>query len=192
MTSAQINQAKYGMMDEDLPQGLNIGDKAPDIELSDQYGDTFLLIEALKKGPVVITFYRGNWCPHCSRYLAALSDSINFIIAAGAQFVAISPESSENVKKTAEGLSKHIKILNDKDGRVMKLYDVDFEVTKSYQSKIEAGLQRSIKNSNEQEVAILPVPATYIIAKEGNIIFRHFDENYRNRASINSILAALK
>lgn len=192
IANAQTDPTKYGMVDKDLPLGLKLGEQAPSIEGLDQFGTKFSLKEALKNGPVIITFYRGNWCPYCSRYLAALSDSIRLIKETQARFVAVSPENKENVAKSAENLAKEISILSDVGGVIMKAYDVDFEVTKGYQTKVNLGLQRSIKKSNDQEVAVLPVPATYIIGTDGKIMYRHFDLNYSQRASIASILSALK
>lgn len=182
---------KYGMVDEDIPIGLEVGETAPEIDLKDQNGNSVKLYEALKKGPVVLTFYRGNWCPYCSRYLSNLNDSIQLIVDKGATFMAVSPESAEHVNESAEGLSENIKVLSDTEGKVMKDYDVDFEVSRKYQNRVLAGKQISLKKFNDQEKAILPVPATYIINSEGKIIYRFFDLNYSKRASVKAILQGL-
>lgn len=156
-----------------------------------QNGEEYKLSDALKKGPVVLTFYRGEWCPYCNRYLANVTDSLFYIQEKGASFIAISPEKEKNIMKMAEKVGDGISILSDNEGNVMKAYDVDFMVTSAYQNKIKMGLLTSIKKSNGQEAAILPVPATYIISKEGKIIYRYFDINYTQRAPISAILKAL-
>ena len=182
---------RFGMQEEDLPKGLNVGDVAPDIALKDHNGEAFNLSKALKKGPVVVSFYRGNWCPYCSRYLSGLNDSIGLIVDKNASFIAISPEKQVNIKKSSEGLSKHIKVLSDVDGEIMKLYDVDFRVSQKYQKRVQSGLNIDLKEFNGQEEAVLPVPATYVINMEGKIIYKYFDINYSKRASVKSILQAL-
>ena len=107
----EYNPEKLGMTNEDLPKGLEVGDKAPNIKLKDVNDSVFDLYEALKSGPVVMNFYRGNWCPYCTRYLASLNDSVGQIISLGASFIAISPENPEEIKKSAEGLNRNIIIL---------------------------------------------------------------------------------
>lgn len=189
---AQEDLAKYGMKDKDVPLGLNVGDEAPSINLTDNSGMEYSLEEALKDGPVVLTFYRGNWCPYCNRYLSNLVDSLPMLEEQGASLIAISPESAAQLAKTTEKINDGIKLLSDEDGVVMRDYDVDFWVTEKYQGKIKRGLLRNIAKSNEQEEAILPVPATYIIGKDGKIVFRYFDINYRKRVPVSVILKALK
>lgn len=189
---AQEDLDKYGMKDKDVPQGLNVGDEAPSINLTDNSGKEYSLEEALEDGPVVLTFYRGNWCPYCNRYLSNLVDSLPMLEEQGASLIAISPESAAQLAKTSEKVNDGIKLLSDEDGVVMRDYDVDFWVTEKYQGKIKRGLLRNIAKSNEQEEAILPVPATYIIGKDGKIVFRYFDINYRKRVPVSAILKALK
>ena len=119
------NSEKYGMVDTDLPQGLNVGATAPEIELKSNTGKVFSMEEELVKGPLVIMFYRGSWCPHCSRYMSRFSDSLSYILSTGATVIAISPErfDEENGKiETTEGII----LLYDANGKVMVDYDVDF------------------------------------------------------------------
>ncbi len=87
------------------PEGLFINSKAPEFKLKDQSGLDVSLKELRKKGPVVLLFYRGNWCPFCNRQLKALQDSLELIYAKGAQVVAITPEKSEGIEATIKKLA---------------------------------------------------------------------------------------
>lgn len=185
------NPEKLGMTNKDLPQGLKVGDKAPNFQLKDVNDSVYDLYEALKSGPVVMNFYRGNWCPYCTRYLASLNDSVSQIIDLGASYIAISPENPSEIKKSAEGLNSHIKILNDSKAIAMKAYDVDFYVTDNYKERVERKIKKPAEEFYDQEDLIFPVPATYIINKEGIIIYKFFDPHYSQRASVLSILNAL-
>lgn len=183
---------KFGMEASNLPLGLSVGDKAPNFEIKDANDNLYNLYEALKEGPVVINFYRGNWCPYCTRYLSSLNDSISQIMELGASFIAISPENYDEIEKTSKGLSKDIKILNDSGAEVMKAFDVDFFVTENYEQRVEKKLKKEAEVFYNQEDLIFPVPATFIINKEGILIYRFFDVNYSKRAPVISILEALK
>ncbi len=183
---------KYGMENKDVPKGLVVGEEAPDFTLQKIDGSEFSLSEALENGAVVVYFYRGNWCPYCTKQLANLSDSLNLITQTGATVIAISPESPAELEKSGSGMEGDIMLLSDKDGEAMKSYDVDFYVTKAYQDKLAKGKEIDLADFNEQEVAVLPVPATYVINQKGEIIYRYFDINYRTRSSVAAVLNALK
>ena len=122
---------KYGMENKDLPKGLEVGQKAPDLTLQKMDGSEFSLSAALEEGAVVVYFYRGNWCPYCTKQLANLSDSLNMITETGATVIAISPESPTQLEKSASTMEGDIMLLSDKDGEAMKSFDVDFYVTKA-------------------------------------------------------------
>ena len=84
------------------PEGLKVGDTAPDFKVKDTDGKEISLKKALKKGPVVMLFYRGQWCPYCNRQLKALQDSLNFIKEKGGTLIAVSPEKPDNISNTVE------------------------------------------------------------------------------------------
>ncbi len=183
---------KYGMENKDLPKGLEIDDQAPELTLMTSEGKEFSLSEALEKGSVVVYFYRGNWCPYCTKQLANLSDSLNLITETGATVVAISPESPTQLEKSASTMEGDILLLSDKDGEAMKSFDVDFYVTKAYQDKLAKGKEMDLAQFNDQDVAVLPVPATFVINQDGKIVYSYFDINYRQRATVAAVLKALK
>lgn len=188
--SAQ-NLTKLGIDTSDIPAGLPIGTKAPLFEAKNTDGEIVNLGNIIAQNPVVLIFYRGEWCPVCSKYLAQLTDSLHQIKAAGAEVLFITPNTTANATKTKAKYDNLLQVVPDSDGEIMKAYGVDFKVTEQYQKKIKRFLKADIAKSNNQEDAVLPVPATYIIGEKGIILWRHFDLNYKNRANAGAILEHL-
>ena len=193
LLSAQARKLKkFGIVDPIAPLGLEVGTLAPGFKGIDQNGYMIELNSMLKTGPVVLIFYRGYWCPYCSRTLKAYADSIKHVTDKGAWFIAVTPETTLGVEKTLEETNLKFSVVSDKDGKIMETFDVAFNVTKDYVKKIRLFKRVSIAENNGQTEAKLPVPATYIIDnKSRKIVYRHFDYDYRKRASIGAILANL-
>jgi peroxiredoxin len=189
----EINYAKYGIETKEshIPVGLKIGDMAPDFTGYDQSGKQTELKKLLEKGPVILFFYRGKWCPVCSKYLNNYQDSIKIITDQGFNVVAITPESIENVEQTVKFHNLTFTVIYDCQEKIMKDFDVIFNVTKAYQEKILSSLSTDIARNNGRDAARLPVPATYIINREGIIVAVQFDPNYQNRASVKWMLKNL-
>lgn len=183
---------KLGMdVDEGHPQGLKIGDQAPTFSTQDHMGNALELNQLLKQGPVVLQFYRGDWCPVCNRYLSAFQDSVQLIKDRGAQVIAITPQTNEYIKKTIAITNIEYPVIADKGYSIMKNYKVLFKVTESYDAMIKDKLQADIASSNNDKTPYLPVPATYVIGKDGKIKYVHFNPKYQDRATVNDILAHL-
>lgn len=171
------------------PVGLNVGDVAPMFSAKDKDGNTVTLESLINQGPVVLNFYRGVWCPVCNRYMSAFQDSVSLLEAKGAKVVSITPETTEGIEKFVDKTQTTNIVLEDKDDKIMMDYDVLFYVTEKYQEKIRTKLKTDIAEHNGQEAAQLPVPATFIIDQKGVITYKHFDVNYKKRASVKEILA---
>lgn len=169
------------------PDGLKVGDMAPDFSAKDQNGRTISLKQSLKKGSVVIFFYRGQWCPYCNKQLSQFSDSLLLLTANGASVIAIAPETAENVKKTIEKTKATFPVLEDIGLAIMKMYKVNFSVDEKTIVKYK-GYGIDFDNANGSNGANLPVPATYIIGKDGKIKYVFFNTDYRKRASVMDIL----
>jgi peroxiredoxin len=173
------------------PEGLFINSKAPDFKLKDQSGVEVALKDLRKKGPVVLLFYRGNWCPFCNRHLKALQDSLSLITAKGAQVVAITPEQKGGIDSTISKTGAVFPILYDEDMKIASAYQVAFNVDDKTVNRYKmAGID--LLNTNGQKKAMLPIPAVYIINKEGTVTYRFFDENYRNRMPVSEIVKNIK
>ncbi len=191
-TDSDIRWTKIGYdLEKIRPTGLKTGMKAPDFSLKAPDGEVVKLSEELKKHPVVLLFYRGQWCPVCARYLARFQESAPQIAAAGARVIAVTPETNENIAKTIEKSNIDFTILYDANESVMSDYKVLFSVTDDYQDKIRKGLKSDIAVNNGKTEAKLPVPATYVIGQDGIIKFVQFDLNYKNRASVEDIVKHL-
>jgi peroxiredoxin len=174
-----------------IPHGLKAGDKAPDFTGYDQKGKQIELKKLLQQGPVILFFYRGKWCPICSRYLNNYQDSLKVLTDQGFSVVGITPESIENVEQTVKLHNLTFTVIYDCQEKIMKDYDVMFSVTKAYQEKIMTEFSMDIAKNNGREAARLPVPAAYIINRDGIIVAVQFDPDYRNRASVKWMLQNL-
>jgi peroxiredoxin len=176
---------------QDDPKGLNINDMAPGFIAKSQDGKTISLKDQLKNGPVVLVFYRGQWCPYCNRQLKKLEDSLSIITGKGASLIAVTPEKPESISETIEKTKASYPILFDEGLKIMKSYDVAFAIDEKTIEKYKGYGIDFIKANGEMNGANLPVPAIYVINKEGKIVFRHFDKNYTKRASVAEILEHL-
>lgn len=176
---------------QDKPEGLFINSKAPDFKLKDQNDEDVSLKDLRKKGQTVLIFYRGYWCPYCNRQLRALQDSLQLIRDKGAQLVAITPEMKTGVDSTLTKTGATFSILSDEGGKLAAAYQVAFKVDERTVNRYKMAGIDLLKNNNQKE-ATLPVPAVYIINKEGTVAYRYFDDNYRKRVSVKEILANLK
>lgn len=176
---------------QDGPKGLNLNDKAPEFTAKDQHGKNISLSTELKKGAVVLVFYRGQWCPFCNRQLKQLEDSVSLIQQKGATVLTITPEVQENIEKTITKTKASYSILHDEGLQIMKSYDVAFKVDdKTIEAYKKYGID-FLKANGPENGANLPVPAVYVINQEGKIIYKYFDTDYRKRASVKEILTHL-
>ena len=169
------------------PEGLKVGDMAPSINSNDQTGKQIELKKLLTTGDVVIIFYRGQWCPYCNQQLKKVNDSLSFITAKGATVLTITPETPENIKKTVEKTKANFSIIQDKKLAIMKDYKVNFMVDENTVTKYKTyGID--FDKANGENGANLPVPATYIVGKNGKIKYAFFNTDYTKRASVKDIL----
>ena len=174
---------------QEKPEGLFINSKAPDFKGKDQNGNDVVLKDLRKKGPVVIIFYRGYWCPYCNKELQKLEDSLSLIKEKGAQLVAITPEKQEGIRKTIEKTKASYPIITDEDSKIMKAYDVGYQVdTKTIDRYKMAGIDLAANNGRKPDAVYLPVPAVYIVGKDGEIKYRYFEEDYKKQVAVKEIL----
>lgn len=169
------------------PEGLQAGDKAPEFVLKSENEKSFSLADALKKGDVVLVFYRGQWCPHCNKHLSRLNDSLRLIKDKGATVVAITPETQENIAKTISKTKAAFPVLFDEGMKVMQAYKVNFKVDDKTVEKYK-GYGIDFDKANGSNGGNLPVPATYIIGKNGLIKQVFFNKDYTKRPSVQQIL----
>ncbi|MFI5187843.1 MAG: peroxiredoxin-like family protein [Chitinophagales bacterium] len=174
---------------QEKPEGLFINSKAPDFRAKDQNGNEVELKDLRKKGPVIIVFYRGYWCPYCSKELQKLEDSMPLIKEKGAQVIAITPEKQEGISKTIDKTKATYSIITDEDMKIMRAYDVAYQVDDKTVGRYKlSGIDLLANNGQKAGSVYLPVPAVYIVGKDGEIKYRFFDADYRNQALVKDIL----
>ncbi|RZJ99069.1 MAG: AhpC/TSA family protein [Flavobacterium sp.] len=175
------------MFAQEAPEGLFLNSKAKDFKAKDQNGTEVRLKDLLKKGKVVLVFYRGEWCPYCNKFLSRLQDSLQLITEKGATVVAVTPELPENVAKSVEKTKAQFSVLYDEDLKIMKAYDVEFEVPENTLTRYRnSGIK--IDEINGKNGNFLPIPAVYVIDKESTITYRFFNADYKKRPSVKEIL----
>lgn len=175
---------------QEAPEGLFLNSKAPDFKATDQNGVELRLKDLLKKGKVVLVFYQGYWSPYCNRQLKKLEDSLQFIKDKGASLLAVTPEKPENISQTVEKTKAEYSILYDEELKIMKAYEVEYEVPENTVTRYRnSGID--LEKANGKDWKYLPVPAVYIIDKEANITYRFFDMDSKKRPSVQEILKNL-
>lgn len=175
-----------------LERALKKGDTAPDFTLRNASGKEVALTTLLKDGPVVLTWYRGSWCPYCNIALQAYQKSLPEIKAAGGSFVALTPELPDKSLANSEKLALGYEVLTDLNNQVAKQFKIVFEMTPWVAKAMAdfAGLEKY--NGADYDVKTLPLSATYIIAPDRKIAYAFLDAEYRNRATPEIIVAELK
>lgn len=169
-------------------KGLQVGDFVKDFTAKDLHESTFVLSEALKKGPVVVIFYRGQWCPICNKHLSTLQDSLQLIYNKGASVIAISPEKPEFLKQTADKTHASFSLLYDEGYKIADLFDVTFKPDSLTITIYNTMLGADLKKAHSDESQRLPIPATFIIGTDSKIVWRHFDPNYKKRSTVAEIV----
>lgn len=182
-----ISFTSYGQKEQ---SNILVGQKAPMFKAIDQNGKTIISDEILEKEQLIVVFYRGQWCPICNKHLSHLQDNVAKFRKAGARLVAISPEIPVSIEKTVNKTKAEYSILHDVDYKIMKEYGVDFilppKMVKKYK---EYGIDLTVSNGNDDQ--ILPVPATYVIGKDGIVKYVQYDPDYKNRSNAEEILKHL-
>ncbi|KPZ57655.1 putative peroxiredoxin bcp [Pseudoalteromonas sp. P1-13-1a] len=171
---------------------LNLDQKAPRFELPNQHGEQVLLDELLAKGPVVITFYRGSWCPYCNLQLKALQSRLPEIHALGAQLVAISPQAPDGAMSENDIRNMDFVVLSDQNADVAASYGVAWQVPEFLLEHMRVDRGLDLESLNNGNGSILPIPATFVLNSEGKVTWRYVDVDYRTRSEPEDIINALK
>ena len=173
-----------------LESAVNVGDIAPDFSLSNAEGKTVSLYKELKKGPVVLMWYRGGWCPYCNITMHYMQEYVEDFRALGAELVALTPENPDDALTMAEKHDLQFEVLSDLHNVVAHQYGVVFSLTPEVHKIYEESFKLSEYNSNEN--GELPLAATYVIDTDGKVTYAFLHPDYRVRAEVDDILAALQ
>ena len=170
---------------------LKVGDKAPDFTLKNHEGKDVSLSALLEKGPVVLTWYRGGWCPYCNIALAALTEKNDEITELGATLIALTPELPDATAGSVKEQGLAFQVLTDKNHALADKFGLTFplneDTRKRYQEKFKLE-ERSGKEAADR----LPLPGTYVISQEGIITYAFADADYRRRAEPERIVDAVR
>lgn len=170
---------------------LQAGDPVPAVELRTADGSAFDLTAAIAEKPSVLIFYRGGWCPYCTRHLSELQKIEPQLVAAGWQILAISPDRPE---KLAEADAEHhytYTLLSDSTMEASKAFGLAFEVDAATREKYK-GFGIDLEASSGQTHHLLPVPAVFVVGTDGIIRFAHSNPDYKVRLSNEEILQAVQ
>jgi peroxiredoxin len=171
-------------------QLFNVGDKAPGFSAITHTGEQVELQKLLQKGPVVVLFYRGYWCPYCSKQLSQLQDSLSLFTSKGATIVAITPETYESVDKTIEKTKAGFTIISDTLNTIMKTYGVNFVVDDKTVEKYKT-FNINLTQANGNNENVLPVPGMFVIGKDGKFKYVYFNTDYRKRPYVKDLVPYL-
>lgn len=167
---------------------LKVSDKAINFELPNAVNKPVSLKEALKNNEfVVINFYRGQWCPYCNLELKALQTINDELAKLNAKIIAISPQTPDSSLSTKEKNELAFEVLSDKENKVAKEYGLVFSLAEELRP-IYKSFGIDIESSNKEDSYELPMPATYIINKNQEIIYSFIDEDYTKRSEPQTIL----
>ncbi|BDS07994.1 hypothetical protein NT6N_30340 [Oceaniferula spumae] len=170
---------------------LKVGDKAPDFTLGNPDGKKVQLSNLLKNGPVVLTWYRGGWCPYCNIALADLSEKNDAFKKLGATLVALTPELPDATAGSVKEQGLKFEVLSDLNHAVADKYGLVFTLNEDTRQRYQEKFKLE-ERSGKEAAKKLPLPATYVIDTDGTITYAFVDADYRRRAEPARIMDALK
>lgn len=188
---AVMDRAEQNLRKKMPNPGLKVNQVAPDFKLKNAFGKDVRLSELLKKGPVILSFYRGAWCPFCNLQLHTLHKSLSVFKQYGAQLVLVTPQKPDKSREQLKKDNFEFEVLSDLDSRVMKQYKLYYELSPDL-VRVYKKLGLNIEDFNGQGRNVLPVPGTYIIDKKGKIKAVHADVDYKKRMEPKDIVRVLK
>ena len=167
-------------------KGLQVGQKAPDFRLLNALNKEVSLAKCLKSGPVIVKFYRGEWCPICNLDLRAIQQHLSQIESLGTSVLAISPQKPTDALTAKQKNDLSFEVLSDSSQEVIKAYNLQFDPGEDYHNR------RDLTLLNGNGSKLLPIPATFIINQDLTIEAAHVEADYTQRMGPNTILSILK
>jgi peroxiredoxin len=172
-------------------RALKVGDKAPDFVLKDADGKSVSSAELLTRGPLIVTFYRGAWCPYCNMELKALEASLPSYRANGALLVAISPQTAANSRKSIRNNGLTFPILSDPGNETASKFGLRFTLP-DYLITLYKAMKNDLPGFNGDPSWSLPMPARYVVGLDGLIAYAEVNADYTQRPDPEDLLPALK
>lgn len=172
-------------------RALRAGDRAPSFTLPGPNGEPVASVNLLAGGPLVVTFYRGVWCPYCNMELQALQEALPEIQALGGSLVAISPESAANSRKSVRQNELSFPILTDRGNEVAAAFGLRFRLPDELIA-IYKGFGNDLAMVNGEPSWTLPMPGRFVIAPDGRIAYAEVNPDYTRRPDPDALIPALR
>ncbi|RQS14619.1 AhpC/TSA family protein [Burkholderia sp. Bp9002] len=161
-------------------RAIKAGDLAPTFRLKDQDGNDVSSTDLLAKGPLVVTFYRGVWCPYCNLELQALNEALPALRELGANVVAISPQTAVNSRKSVRTNQLGFPVLSDVNGETGAAFGLRFTLP-DYLVDLYRKLKNDLPAFNNDPSWTLPMPARYVIGQNGIVLYSEVNPDYTHR-----------
>jgi peroxiredoxin len=174
-----------------LERAVTVDEIAPDFALPDAVGKSIVLEDLLRAGPVVLTFYRGGWCPYCNIQLRAYQSVLPQISASGARLVAISPQLPDNSLDTVNKNALTFDVLSDARNEVARSYGLVYSLPEEIRAALRSN-NKALPSINGDDSWELPVPATYVVARDQHVALAYIEVDYRKRLEPKALLTCLK
>jgi peroxiredoxin len=174
-------------------EALNVGDKAPQVNIPLD-GEPYPLANIYGTGPLVLKFYRGGWCVYCMTELKHYEAMYDEFKAAGAQIVAISPDTAEKIQRNRVTGNLSFDVISDEDHAIARAFNLVYQLEEKMIERLKAdGIDLSVyQGKNGDEDQELAIPATYVIDTDGRIAFAYIDADYRQRVEPSDVLKVIK
>jgi peroxiredoxin len=195
-TPADIGQALQESIDGGTRSGiaeraLKVGDRVPEFSLPNAHGRQISLASLLAKGPIIINYYRGSWCPYCNLELRAYQAILSDIRAAGGDLVAISPQTAKQSIAAAEKNALTFEVLSDHGNRVASLFGIAYAIPEIVKA-IGARFGTDLAAINGSDDGQLPISATYVVERDRRIALACIEPDFRIRLEPTEALRVLQ
>lgn len=172
-------------------RSLKTGDNAPAFELPDADGRKASSAELLARGPLVVTFYRGFWCPYCNLELQAIQEALPDIVGRGAGVVAISPQTAANSRRSMRDNKLSFAILSDARNDVAAKFGLRFTLPDDLIALYRDGFKNDLAIVNGDDSWTLPMPARFVIDQSGTIAYAEVNPDYTRRPDPSELMPTL-
>ena len=172
-------------------RAVKAGDLAPTFRLKDQDGQEVTSTDLLNQGPLVVTFYRGVWCPYCNLELQALNEALPELQRLGASVVAISPQSAVNSRKSVRVNGLNFPVLNDTHNETAGAFGLRFALP-DYLVDLYKALKNDLPAFNGDPSWTLPMPARYVIGMDGIVAYSEVNPDYTHRPDPSEMIPVLQ
>ncbi|SAL78854.1 AhpC/TSA family protein [Caballeronia peredens] len=172
-------------------RSLKVGDVAPVFALSDAQGERVSSEALLERGPIVVVFYRGVWCPYCNIDLQAIEEAADELRSSGANLVAISMQTAQNSLKSQRQNKLSFPILVDEGGKTADAFGIRFRLQDDLIAAYK-GFDVELPVINGEPSWTLPMPARYVIGQDGKIAYAEVSPDYTRRPDPSEIVPALR